>query len=84
MALLGLLSTMGLVIATNVAKAAKTSSTVTQMAYIHKALANMSAHCEGLPIYSGAGDPGLVTRSTRNRVAQISASVTSISPAGAS
>ena len=67
MALLGLLSTMGLIIGRNVAQAAKTSSTVTQIAYIQKALVNMATHCEGLPVSSSAGDPGLVTRSTRNR-----------------
>lgn len=67
MALLGLLSTMGLVIGRNVAQAAKASSTVTQMAYIQKALANMATHCEGLPVYSSTGDPGLVTKSTRNK-----------------
>jgi len=27
----------------------------------------MATHCEGLPVSSSAGDPGLVTRSTRNR-----------------
>jgi prepilin-type N-terminal cleavage/methylation domain-containing protein len=67
MALLGLLSTMGLIIGRNVAQAAKTSSTVTQMAYLQKALVNMATHCEGLPVFSGAGDPGLVTKSTRNK-----------------
>jgi prepilin-type N-terminal cleavage/methylation domain-containing protein len=67
MALLGLLSTMGLVIGRNVAQAAKASSTVTQMAYLQKALVNMATHCEGLPVYSSTGDPGLVTKSTRNK-----------------
>src|SRR6266571_4635049 len=66
MALLGLLSTMGLIIGRNVAQAAKASSTVTQIAYIQKALANMATHCEGLPVYSSTGDPGLVKKSTRN------------------
>jgi len=66
MALLGLLSTMGLIIGSNVAQAAKASSTVTQIAYIQKALANMATHCEGLPVYSSTGDPGLVKKSTRN------------------
>ncbi len=60
--LLGLLSSLGLLAAKKTIRQARTAATIAQMAYLEQALVTLAAHCEGLPIFLGTGDPGLATR----------------------
>jgi hypothetical protein len=65
--LLGLLSSLGLLAAKKTIRQARTSATIAQMGYIEQALVTLAAHCEGLPIFLGTGDPGLATSAPRCR-----------------
>src|SRR5216683_2837460 len=61
MALLGLLSTMGLIIGSNVAQAAKASSTVTQIAYIPRWPTTTSFGLGSFKYLGAAGSPATVS-----------------------
>jgi prepilin-type N-terminal cleavage/methylation domain-containing protein len=64
-ALIGVLATLGLIIAQSLIQRARAGATVTQMAFIRTGLLNLATNCEGLPLTGkSSGDPGLVSRPT--------------------
>ena len=60
--LVGILATLGFLTAQGLLQRAKANATATQMAFIRTGLLNYATNCEGLPVSTKAGDPGLVTR----------------------
>ena len=62
--LVGTLATLGLLVAQGLIQRAKANATATQMAFIRTGLLNYATNCEGLPVSTKAGDPGLVTKPT--------------------
>ncbi len=60
--LIGILSTLGFLTAQGLVQRAKANATATQMAFIRTGLLNYATNCEGLPVSTKSGDPGLVTR----------------------
>lgn len=63
--LIGVLATLGLLIAQSTIQRARAGATATQMAFIRTGLLNYATNCEGLPLTGkSSGDPGLVSRPT--------------------
>ena len=60
--LIGILSTLGFLTAQGLVQRAKANATATQMAFMRTGLLNYATNCEGLPVSTKSGDPGLVTR----------------------
>ena len=64
-ALIGILATLGMLVAQGLIQRARAGATVTQLAFIRTGLLNYATNCEGLPLTgAGSGDPGLVKRPT--------------------
>jgi general secretion pathway protein G len=60
--LIGILATLGFLTAQGLLQRAKANAAATQMAFMRTGLLNYATNCEGLPLSTKSGDPGLVTR----------------------